>query len=354
MASHTLRATRNLKENSARQRFEDLVSERSLVSIPFPFGGPSYAELQKADRLKRKLLVKHKGTRLKDLYRCVVRSNRHGKLFRITHTVPLDLKTSHPEKSVRAILSELKLVFGIGPFREAQLKANGVLTIVDLIDHPLFGPAAAEIHAQCADGDVCSLLNVLRQRVGSSHILSLAITGMVERHELLFLDLETLGLSGNAVILLGIGRLIKQGMEIHQYIAPSVADEPASLFAALDSVGASRALVTFNGQTFDLPRLRQRLNFYRLPALGEIAHLDLLYPSRRQFKSTLPDTRLKTIGRRVLRQRPSPMDIPSELVPDFYDAYRRHKNIGPLIPIIEHNKEDLITLGRLLSKLCTK
>lgn len=348
------RAARDLKERSARQRAEDLISERSLTASSFFPVRASYAELEKAKRLKRELLAKHKGTRLEDLYNCDVQSNRHGKFFRVTHTVPLELKTYHPQRSASAILSELKLVFGIGPFREAQLKAEGVRTIADLMDHPRFGPAAAKIHAWCADGDARSVLNVLRRRTGSSHPLLLATTGMMERHELLFLDLETLGLSGNPVILLGIGRLTERGMDIHQYIAPSVAGERAILFAGLEPVGASRALVTFNGQTFDLPYLRQRLNYYQLPALSELAHLDLLYPSRREFKDTLPDTRLKTIGRRVLRRKASPMDIPSELVPDFYDAYRRHKNIGPLTAIIEHNKEDLITLGRLLSKLCTK
>jgi uncharacterized protein YprB with RNaseH-like and TPR domain len=320
--------------------------------IPFILGRTSDAQLRKAEQLKQELLAKHKKTRLEDLYDSEIQSNRHGKFLSITHTVPMTLKLHRLDNATDAILSELKLVFGIGPFTETRLKAGGVLRLADLVDHPRFGPVAAEIHARCANGDMSYIFNVLRRRVGASHPLSLAITGMLKRHELLFLDVETLGLSGSPVILLGAGRLTDGGFEIRQYIAPSVADEPAGLFAAFELVAASRALVTFNGQTFDLPCLKQRLNFYRLPTLGTLPNLDLLYPSRKQFRDSLPDAQLKTIGRRVLRRKPSPMDIPSELVPEFYDAYRRHKNIGPLIPIIEHNKNDLTTLGQLLSKLC--
>ncbi len=44
-------------------------------------------------------------------------------------------------------------------------------------------------------------------------------------------------------------------------------------------------------------------------------------------------------------------DVPSSQVPDFYKTYMKTGNIGPLIPIVEHNREDVVTLARLLSKL---
>ncbi|HID94242.1 MAG TPA: exonuclease, partial [bacterium (Candidatus Stahlbacteria)] len=43
---------------------------------------------------------------------------------------------------------------------------------------------------------------------------------------------------------------------------------------------------------------------------------------------------------------------PAALVPDFYATYLRTKNVGPLIAIIEHNRDDLITLASVFSKLC--
>ena len=42
------------------------------------------------------------------------------------------------------------------------------------------------------------------------------------------------------------------------------------------------------------------------------------------------------------------INIPGALVPHFYDTYLRTKNPGPLVAIVEHNKQDLLTLGTLV------
>ena len=44
-------------------------------------------------------------------------------------------------------------------------------------------------------------------------------------------------------------------------------------------------------------------------------------------------------------------DVPSALVPEFYESYMRTGNPGPLVPIVEHNRCDLLTLASLFSKL---
>jgi hypothetical protein len=59
--------------------------------------------------------------------------------------------------------------------------------------------------------------------------------------------------------------------------------------------------------------------------------------------------RLETVERCFGLERT--IDLPSSLVPDFYNTYLETGNIGPLIPIIEHNKHDLIALGVLLVEL---
>lgn len=47
-------------------------------------------------------------------------------------------------------------------------------------------------------------------------------------------------------------------------------------------------------------------------------------------------------------------DVPGALVPEFYEAYMRTKNPGPLIPIIKHNKQDLVTLANIFFMLCER
>lgn len=39
-------------------------------------------------------------------------------------------------------------------------------------------------------------------------------------------------------------------------------------------------------------------------------------------------------------------DVPSSKVPEFYRSYHETGNIGPLIPILEHNREDVVTLAK--------
>lgn len=39
------------------------------------------------------------------------------------------------------------------------------------------------------------------------------------------------------------------------------------------------------------------------------------------------------------------------MVPEFYTAYHRSGNPGPLIPILAHNREDLVSMVRLVARL---
>jgi uncharacterized protein YprB with RNaseH-like and TPR domain len=63
----------------------------------------------------------------------------------------------------------------------------------------------------------------------------------------------------------------------------------------------------------------------------------------------LPDCRLDTVEKYIGVKRD--VNIPGALVPHFYETYLRTKNVGPLVPIVEHNKQDLLTLGSLFSRL---
>ena len=36
------------------------------------------------------------------------------------------------------------------------------------------------------------------------------------------------------------------------------------------------------------------------------------------------------------------------MVPEFYETYLQSGNPGPLVPIVEHNREDVTSLAKLL------
>jgi hypothetical protein len=80
------------------------------------------------------------------------------------------------------------------------------------------------------------------------------------------------------------------------------------------------------------------------------AHFDVLHFARRKWRYETPDCRLHTLQEFLLGAREA--DIPSALVPEFYETYLRTHNVGPLLAIVEHNRQDLIGLAHIFSKVC--
>ena len=77
----------------------------------------------------------------------------------------------------------------------------------------------------------------------------------------LFIDTETTGLGGAGAVafLIGVGRIIDEGLEVLQYIIPDYSDESAML-ADLNSIFSDElTVITFNGKSFDFPLLPDRL-----------------------------------------------------------------------------------------------
>jgi len=110
------------------------------------------------------------------------------------------------------------------------------------------------------------------------------------------------------------------------------------------------AYISFNGKSFDIPYIGERAAYYGMPVRLDRPHFDLLHFSRRRWGGSLPDCRLSTVERQVFGIARE-VDIPGSLVPEFYEAFLRTGNCGPLVPIVDHNRQDLVSLGFLLSTL---
>jgi uncharacterized protein YprB with RNaseH-like and TPR domain len=78
-------------------------------------------------------------------------------------------------------------------------------------------------------------------------------------------------------------------------------------------------------------------------------HFDLLHFARRALKSKINNCRLETVEKYLDIDRG--VNVPGALVPDFYQTYLTTGNVGPLVAIVEHNKQDLVTLATLFSRL---
>jgi uncharacterized protein YprB with RNaseH-like and TPR domain len=178
---------------------------------------------------------------------------------------------------------------------------------------------------------------------------------------LLFVDLETTGLSGGAgtyAFLVGCAYFEPHGFRIRQYFLPGYQHERRLLAEVESLMRQSAALVSYNGKSFDVPVLETRYQFNRLQApFEQMAHVDMLHPARRLWKGTTapgtwPETdscRLSTLERSLFGVRRLG-DVPGFEIPARYFDFMRSGNAAPLEPVLEHNRLDLISLAALTAR----
>jgi uncharacterized protein YprB with RNaseH-like and TPR domain len=184
----------------------------------------------------------------------------------------------------------------------------------------------------------------------SDEDLARAWAGVIGRDpkRLIFLDIETLGLTATPVFLIGTMHLDDDGVfRLRQYFARDYAEEPnvISQFARLVNDGDT--LVTFNGKSFDWPYLCDRAVYHAARIASKPAHVDLLHESRRRWKTVLPNCQLQTLEYHVSRRR-RVGDLPGSLIPDAYHRYVKTAHARQMVDVIHHNALDLLTMAELM------
>jgi uncharacterized protein YprB with RNaseH-like and TPR domain len=163
----------------------------------------------------------------------------------------------------------------------------------------------------------------------------------------LFLDLETGGLASRPVFLAGTMHWNGEGLRAPPVLRPPL--RRGALLGARHGVRRVRAIVTFNGKSYDVPFLRTaRLHQVTLVPND---HLDLLHPARRRWRDALPDCRLQTLELAICRRR-RVGDVPGDEVPGLYHDFVRRGDPYRLIPVFHHNLLDVITMAEVLRALC--
>ncbi len=170
----------------------------------------------------------------------------------------------------------------------------------------------------------------------------------------LFLDTETTGLSGGAgtvAFLVGLGRVEQGRFTVYQYLMPNYGAETLLLEKAAALIREAEVLVTFNGRSFDVPLLRSRFVMCRMEdPTRDMPHLDIIHPVRRVWKLRIRDCSLGHIEETVLGLRRD-RDIPGAEVPERYFEFLRTGDMALLEDIVEHNRQDIVSLGTLLARL---
>ena len=173
----------------------------------------------------------------------------------------------------------------------------------------------------------------------------------------LYLDTETTGLAGGTgtlPFLIGMAWFHDAQLVVEQLLLPRPGLEAPLLARLAERISQASVIVSYNGKSFDWPLLRTRFILNRIPAPPLPPHLDLLHCARRVFKARLGSVRLVYLEQALMGfERIG--DIPGALIPETYLSYLRGVTPGSaLLPIVEHNRSDLIALPALLGEIARR
>ena len=173
--------------------------------------------------------------------------------------------------------------------------------------------------------------------------------------EFIFLDTETTGLSGGTgtiPFMIGAARFNGDQFLLEQFFLRNPSEEKAQLAALSEFVDGGKAIVSYNGKSFDLPIINTRYILNRLSnPFDEMDHVDLLHITRRVWKRRLKQCNLGIIEKEILEFYRTNEDIPGYLVPEFYRNYILDGDASQIAGIFYHNEIDVVSLSALFTTL---
>lgn len=164
--------------------------------------------------------------------------------------------------------------------------------------------------------------------------------------ETVILDIETTGLSRKNDLIITIGLLYGEDGEVvtEQYFAESLADEVKLIENFLDRIKSFDSVLTYNGDSFDLPFIREKINFYGFEDFNA-KQIDL-YKTVRKYKDILD---LQKINQKEVENYLCIERRESLKGSDVALLYKNFLLKGASSEeIILHNKYDLINLHKIL------
>lgn len=332
---------------------------RKVLSNSISSANPSKEAKQKARKLspsyfedyKQRLLNEWSGKNMEDIDNSEVISTSFGDTLRITHEEKIDFKISDNDFK-NQINRNLKLLPKIGLKTEQNLKNKGYTTIESLKNHDRYADIATKFASRIEDMSYAEIIDLLdtnrySKKCRDNIIKSISLT---DKENFKFMDIETLGLSNVPLILIGVAEIKKDKIITSQYFLRRIYEEPAAIEAYLSHLDEDSVHVTFNGKSFDVPFIRNRCLYNRVRLDYRLPHLDLMYFAKNLWSDNLPNCRLQTIEKELFgieRQG----DVPGQFIPGYYNTYISQDNIGPIVPIIEHNRQDIVSLAYFLEKM---
>ncbi len=170
---------------------------------------------------------------------------------------------------------------------------------------------------------------------------------------LVCLDLETTGLAtaaGTLAFLVGLGWWEGDLLRVRQLILTDHANEKDLLDVLADALPPDAWLVTYNGRCFDWPLLVTRYRMHRRAPPPLVGHTDLLPIARGLWKHRTGSARLAVIEQEVCGVQRTD-DLPGAFIPERYFGYLRSRRGELLRAPVEHNRQDIVSLGQLVARM---
>lgn len=172
----------------------------------------------------------------------------------------------------------------------------------------------------------------------------------VHASRILFLDIETCGLSAAPLFLIGAAYFTGEDFAVLQLFARDYHEEKTLLSFFNRLYSQYDLLVTFNGKSFDLPFIITRGHENRIRIPNDVPHVDLLHEVRWQWRYRLPNCKLQTVERHIF-DRKRVDDVPGSEIPQIYREFIKTGNAAQIKDILEHNVLDIITMIDIVMNL---
>ena len=173
--------------------------------------------------------------------------------------------------------------------------------------------------------------------------------------DFIFLDTETSGLAGGTgtyAFEVGLGRFTDDGFQLAQFFMRHPGEEAALLAGLTEFMHGMKAVVTYNGKSFDIPLLNTRYTLMGMTSPFEnIAHFDLLPLARRLWRIRLESRTLSNVEGKILGVQRGDEEVPGYMIPEMYFEYLKTQDARPLAGIFYHNAIDILSLAALYSHM---
>lgn len=174
-----------------------------------------------------------------------------------------------------------------------------------------------------------------------------------DKSKILLFDIETTGFSRKYcnVYLIGCMYFIDGQPMYAQWLAENFNDEANVLMAFHSFIQKFNTIIHFNGNSFDIPFLKERGEKYNLDFNFESFNsIDIYKPvSRINHILKMENQKQKTFEQLLQIKRTDPFSG-GDLI-EVFKQYVESKDERLLFPLLLHNREDVINMGQLVSLL---